>query len=121
MSGAAQREINTWVKSDAGYLDFEEEDRFIRKWIQERLAYLDQQYDIENVLNSVKVENARSILSVIGGQGRILIETSQALHTTLYNTTGIAVRQLDIPAGITEVRDLTRGIYLIEGKKVIVK
>lgn len=120
-SGADKRETERWVKNDAGTLDFDKEDEFLREWIHERLEYLDDQYDIENVLSTVKVENARMWFSLTGGQGRLLIETQQPLHTTLYNTAGQAVRQLDVPVGVTEINGLPKGIYIVDGQKVIVK
>lgn len=120
-SGADKRETERWVKTDVGQLDFDEEDLFLREWIHERLVYLDEQYDIENVLNTVKVENARTWFSLSGGQGRLLIETQQPLRTMLYNAAGQAVRRLDIPAGVTEINGLPKGLYVVDGQKVLIK
>lgn len=120
-SGAELRETERWVSTDAGLLDFDSEQSFLTQWIHDRLAYLDEQYDIENVLSTVKVEDAQARLTVSGGQGRILIESTQPRRTTLYNTAGVAVRQLELPAGVTEVRNLTKGLYVIDGHKVLVK
>lgn len=121
LSGAGDRETTRWVKSDAGALDFDAERSILADWIHKRLMYLDNQYDIENVLEAVKVQQVEARVRLHGGSGRILVETDRPLRTTLYNLAGIAVRQLDLPTGITEVDGLPKGVYLLEGHKVMVK
>ncbi|MCM1108995.1 MAG: CotH kinase family protein [Clostridium sp.] len=118
--GAARREIARWNDYDSKDMDFESEQEYIADWINRRLMFLDQQYDIENIETGIKESENASQLILTAGRGKILIKTSKPLQAPLYNVNGQMMRMLDIPVGYTEVNDLPAGIYLFCGKKIAI-
>lgn len=121
VSGADQRETNRWTTTGRDKLDFEDEKKFLSIWIEQRLAYLDEQYDIANIETAVQERTLHARFRVTGGQGRMLIESGSARTCTLYDVSGKVVRTLSVDEGFTEVNGLARGLYLIEGQKVMIR
>lgn len=118
--GAGAREIERWNGYDSKDMDFKQELEYISDWILHRLAYLDQQYDIENIDTGIRDAETEGDVILTGGRGKILVKTTQPLNTGLYNLNGQIIKQLNLPAGYTEVEGLPRGMYLLKGKKVMV-
>ncbi len=119
VSGAGDREDTRWVKNDATTLDFAAERIFLDNWIDKRLTYLDEQYDIATV--GIRVDEADDTFSATGGRGAILFRSAEARRVSLYDAAGRLVRHADLREGYTEVNNLPRGIYVVEGRKVMVR
>ena len=121
VSGADRRETNRWATTGKESLNFEDEKKFLSIWIEQRLAFMDQQYDIANIETAVQERTLHARFRVTGGQGRMLIESGSARTCTLYDVSGKVVRTLSVSEGFTEVNGLARGLYLIEGQKVMIR
>ncbi len=70
---------------------------------------------VENTILSEEVFN------VVGLNGAIRIDTNADQNLAIYNLSGMMVRNLEIQSGITFIQGIDPGIYIIKGKKVIVK
>lgn len=120
-SGAAAREVSVWNRVNNSGLNFEKELDYISSWIDERVAYLDDYYKIDEIDTSVGTVSATNDLHVAGGNGCLMVDTKSPLRVPLLMIDGRLVRQLDLPAGQTEIQGLRPGIYMLKGHKVLVK
>lgn len=58
-------------------------------------------------------------MKIINGKGQVTIETAEAATVAVYALTGAQVRQIELTEGVNIV-ELPAGIYVIDGKKVVV-
>ena len=122
-SGAGQREIARWNNTDAGSLDFDTEIEYLRQWIQARVNYLDKQYDIKNInLNvGVQVDSDQAYFKASGGDGCLLIETTQPCVVPLFNANGQILKTLQLSPGVNRIEGISKGLYFMKGHKVLVR
>ncbi len=59
--------------------------------------------------------------SVRGGNGEILISSDKAQTMSVYSLSGQMVKQANVKAGETIAVPVTAGLYIVNGKKIIVK
>ena len=60
-------------------------------------------------------------LRVYGTTGAVVVESSKDALVRIYNTAGSLIRSEQVAAGKTRIDSLNRGIYVVNGVKVIVK
>lgn len=119
-SGAAAREEGRWniYHSDiAGDVDY------ITGWIHDRLAYLDEQYGYTPPVVSDGVGYVSDDhVGVRGGRGCIIVHASGGGVTVrVYSVSGQLVRTVVPDGGLTTIDGLVPGVYVVNGKKVIVE
>lgn len=118
-SGAAGREQGKWsslhrnISSDVDY---------ICNWIEERLAYLDKEYGYTPVPDGIgNVAADDSPVSIMGGKGYLLIHSRKPGTANLYTVGGVLVKTVSLDQPMTRVEGLAPGIYVVKGKKAIVR
>lgn len=114
-SGAIKREQKQWSSYHSAILQDVE---YIQDWIKERLDFLDKQYGYVNT-NSVDYVELNNI-SVKAGQGYLLLYSDSAGTTNLYSINGQLIKVINFQPGITRIDNLSQGVYILNGKKVLV-
>lgn len=66
------------------------------------------------------VEGAEDIFRVRTNHGGISIETSKSCSVNIYSVGGMLVRSLELMPGITYLNGLSKGIYIVNGQKVVI-
>ena len=94
---------------------------FIHNWIDERIEFLDAQYDFDPSLVGIDNVTDESHFTLNSGQGCIIVRTTRPLQFTLYDASGKQVRNVHLKAGISKVDGLLPGLYIAAGKKVVIK
>lgn len=120
VSGASSREVTRWNNSDGIALDFDSEMSYIKSWIASRVEYLDKQYGFDaSVLgiNTLRVDR----FTASGAEGRIIVTSDNGIKLRIHTTDGVLVRTFDAPTGVSEITGLDPGIYIVNGKKVMVR
>ena len=72
----------------------------------------------DNTERGVEIE-ADDSFSVTGTVGGIVINSSKRQMFTIHNVTGVAVRKINVE-GVSYI-PMTSGIYIVNGKKVVVR
>jgi len=119
-SGAAAREQKLWrsYHSDiAGDVDY------ITEWIHSRLAFLDEQYGYTPPLHPDGVDYVNNdYIGVRGGRGCLFIHApGDGVTVRIYSVSGQLVRTVALTDSVTTVGGLMPGVYVVNGKKVIVE
>ena len=119
LSGADTREQGRWsqyhnnIATAVSYAD---------EWIRARLAYLDEQYGYDPETSGVETVNSQqSTINAQGGEGYISVNLPTAGHVDVYALGGQHLRSLDLPKGVHRISGIERGVYIVNGKKVLVK
>jgi hypothetical protein len=83
-----------------------------------RLYYL----SADTVSSSFRIKSIReeNSLKIVGGKGLITIESNKPCRIVVYSITGTIVRQSVVQEDVTNLENLAPGIYLVNGKKVVV-
>jgi hypothetical protein len=118
-SGAATRETSRWSASDIAT-----ELSYITNWVNERINYLDNKYDIGNIdikPTSVQQCSTANIFSVWSNQNHLYVESNRTSSISIYTLYGIHVKTVKIQNGVTDLGIYDSGIYIVGGKKVIVQ
>lgn len=118
-SGADSREATRW----SGYHNNIHGDvAYISTWINDRLAYLDTQYNYTPVVDGVQTAPAdEPFVAAKGGDGCIWLHANRAATVSIYTADGrlVTTHTLSQP---TERIDVGQpGVYVVAGQKVIVK
>lgn len=116
-SGADLREQKMWSDlhdNISGDVDY------ICDWIDERIEYLDRQYDFDPVAVGVDDLVKTVHVSVAGGKNCISVSTTTPQTLKLYNVSGTLIRTIEVGAGQTIINGLDKGVYVMNGQKVIV-
>ncbi len=72
--------------------------------------------------NLVRMMNAEDGLRIAVEQGMIIINSDSDCSVDVFTVEGISIRKVDVRAGETyKIDNLTRGIYIVAGRKVTVK
>ncbi len=119
-SGADTREVNKWNNSDGISLNFNTEMNYLNGWIHKRVAILDEQYGYDeeaNGISNVIVDR----FTISGADGRIIVTSDNGIKLRVYNMGGVLLRTFDAPPGVSEISGLMPGIYVVNGKKALVK
>ena len=117
-SGADLREQKKWSTLHS---DISGDVEYIHNWIDERIEFLDRQYNFDPVTVGLnEVEDAK-YFDVVGGNNCISISTSSPQTLNIYNVSGALVRSVQVGNGQTIVDNLDKGVYVVGNQKVIVK
>lgn len=117
-SNADQREQKRWnslhrnIKGDVDY---------ICEWIENRLDFLDQAYGYDPTTSGIKTIEDTDILGVAGGKGTIAIHSRYPASIQIYNLGGVLIRNVQIRDAFTEIDGFAPSVYIVAGKKVLVK
>jgi hypothetical protein len=116
-SGAIVREEKRWNKYHS---DIQTDVQYIQEWIAERLDYLDEQYGYVEIPDGVeRVEVNR--LTANGGYGCILVTAQTPQLLRVYSLSGQLVKSTQVDAGTSQISGLAKGVYIVNGIKVVVK
>lgn len=117
-SGAAQREEQRWPSLHNNILGDVD---YICDWIGDRLDMLDRQYGYTATGLSDAINNAGEYVGATGGTGCIYVHLNAAQTLRVYSAAGQLVRTVQAASGITKVDGISAGVYVVNGKKVLVK
>ena len=93
---------------------------YLNGWIHKRVATLDEQYGYDeeaNGISNVIVDR----FTISGARGRIIVTSDNGIRLRVYNMGGVLLRTFDALPGVSEISGLMPGIYVVNGKKAIVK
>ncbi len=87
---------------------------------------LEVEYSIEGLEVTMEPESSVGTLTadglrVYGTTGAVVVESSKDAMVRVYNTAGSLIRSEQVATGKTKIDSLNRGIYVVNGVKVIVK
>ena len=87
---------------------------------------LEVEYSLEGMKVQMEPESSVGTLTadglrVYGTTGAVVVESSKDALVRIYNTAGSLIRSEQVAAGKTKIDSLNRGIYVVNGVKVIVK
>ncbi len=119
-SGADEREVEKWNNSDGISLNFTTEMNYLNGWIHQRVATLDEQYGYDaeaNGISNVIVDR----FTISGADGRIIVTSDNGIKLRVYNMGGVLLRTFDAPPSVSEISGLMPGVYIVNGKKALVK
>lgn len=120
-SGADTREIDRWNGSNGIYMDFDAELDYLKEWIAERVAYLDEQYHYDPTPTGISSADAANDVAVTGGDGYILIRSNENQTLSVYNISGVCVQNVALRTGVNRIAIDIPGVYVVQGHKVIVR
>ena len=121
-SGAGQREELRWGDIDGIHLDFGYEQSYIEDWITQRIAVLDDKYDYLFVgIDTPPAHSKTSSLSLNTTPGCLHLLSDSDQSVTVHSLQGFPVATLHLQANEPARLPLSRGIYIIEGKKVMIR
>lgn len=120
-SGADTREIDRWNGSNGIYMDFDAELDYLKEWIAERVAYLDEQYHYDPTPTGISSADAANDVAVTGGDGYILIRSNENQTLPVYNISGVCVQNVALRTGVNRIAIDIPGVYVVQGHKVIVR
>ena len=109
---AAKGTYKVVVKAE-GYEDFV----FEGLEVEYSLEGLEIQMEPESSVGTLTADGLR----VYGTTGAVVVESSKDALVRIYNTAGSLIRSEQVAAGKTKIDSLNRGIYVVNGVKVIVK
>lgn len=119
-SGADTREGRKWASAHGR---IQSNVDYACEWIDQRIDVLDAQYGyIEpDAIGTVTVEKNKPYFGLSGGKGQIAIHSPQPQTLSIYNMSGRLIRTVRTVQSLTVVDGFLPGIYVVGGKKVIVK
>ncbi len=117
-SGADTREEGRWSEY---HQDIQGDVAYTTQWISERIATLDDIYNYKPVESGIDHYVGETPVAVKGGNGSISLFSAQNKTVNVYSVNGQKLRQVQLGKGIVTIDGLPSGIYLMEGKKVLVK
>ena len=118
-SGADIREAKRWSGSNGVTLDFDEDLTYVAQWIKGRINALDQQYGYEPT--AIGKTTTNDYVGISGSYNAIIIRANKPQDIVIYSLQGTNVKSVRVREGITTIKDIQPGIYIIKNKKVIVK
>ncbi len=118
-SKAIDREEERWYSY---HNDIAGDVEYICQWISDRIDYLDEQYEYDPVIDGISsVTGTDGNISAIGGKGTITLYATKATTAYIYNVSGMLVRTIQLDRPTVQADGFTPGIYIVNGKKVLVK
>ncbi len=117
-SRADEREEKKWRSYHS---DIQGDVEYICNWIDTRIATLDQQYDYVEPDAIDNVADEADYVGVRGSKGAILLNVMQPTTINVFDVSGKLVRTATVQRGMTRLDGIEAGVYVVEGKKVIVE
>ena len=102
-------------------MDFDAELDYLKEWIAERVAYLDEQYHYDPTPTGISSADAANDVAVTGGDGYILIRSNENQTLPVYNISGVCVQNVALRTGVNRIAIDIPGVYVVQGHKVIVR
>ncbi|MBO5698411.1 MAG: CotH kinase family protein [Bacteroidaceae bacterium] len=117
-SGADLREEKRWAGTNVKRYGIAKDVQYIKEWISQRLAFLDEQYGyvVPDGINKVQTD----FVGVTGGKGCLYVKSAIQQSINVYNLNGQLVRQALLNVGVNQIDGLTPGIYVVGATKVVV-
>lgn len=94
---------------------------YMKKWAETRIAKLDEKYGFDPAVAAVNDAKAESYFNVSGNRGSIGIRCGQDMEVSVHSLSGTLVRKVSIHSGFNVINGLAPGIYMVNGKKVVVE
>lgn len=117
-SGADEREGQRWAQYHS---DVKSAAEYMTEWMAKRIETLDNKYGYDPVIDGVNQAVAGNYLQISGGKNQITVRSGKAQHVRVFNLSGRMVRQGDLNEGFNVLNHFEPGIYVIEGRKVVVE
>lgn len=117
-SKADNREENRWSQYHNGIQTAAD---YMTNWIDDRIKALDEKYGYDPAMAAIDDAKAENYFKVTGDKGCMAIRCGKAQHATVYNLSGAMVRRVQLNEGLNTIHGLAAGIYVVNGKKVIVE
>ena len=117
-SHADQREQAAWPKYHNA---LQSEASYAENWVRERIAALDEKYGYDPAVTAIDQAKANSYFSVCGGNGAIAVNVAQPTLVRIYTLQGMLIRTVNVSSGLTPIRGLAAGAYIVNGRKVLVR
>jgi hypothetical protein len=119
--GAAAREQQRWAIGT-----FDSEITYLTDWIKSRTAYLDEKYDIKNIVVKPKPTGVQEISSnnfftAWSTNRTLVVESAKPMDVKVFSLSGQAVLHRHVNAGVSTLGALPEGIYIVNGKKISVR
>lgn len=119
-SGAEDRELSRWQNSDV-HMDFDYEMDYLKTWLEGRVSYLDKQYNYSKPIDPFDGIKNTKYLGMTGGKGCIYFHVVDPVIVNVYTVSGIKVATQEVSGNISKIDNLQPGIYVVNGKKVVVR
>ena len=119
-SGARMREEKRW-SSEGYHEDINADIEYMRDWISRRIVALDHQYGYDPATSGAANVEAPSHLQVEGGYGTLTAHAASPIELFVYNAGGQLVRHIRLTSGVTTIYNLSPGIYIANGQKVLIR
>ena len=119
-SGAEDREIKRWQGADV-YMDFDYEMDYLKTWIEGRIKYLDKQYNYSEPVDPYDGIKDTKYLGATGGKGCIYFHVIEPIVVNVYTVSGVKVTSQEVSGNISKIDGLQPGIYVVNGKKIVVR
>lgn len=84
------------------------------------------QYAVDNlklvsITTGVSTPEVNNGLTLSVNNSELIVNSPEKLNTTIYNMVGAKVKDLQLQAGYNTVSGLQRGIYIVDGQKVVIR
>ncbi len=117
-SGADARESSRWP----GYHpDIPGEMDYVSEWIRARVETLDALYNFDPIATGIDRYTGQTNVIVKGGRGSIIIFSATPKVVDIVAVNGQIIRQVNVDGTLVTESGFAPGIYVVEGKKIIVK
>lgn len=126
-------EAYTTTTDETGAFSFDVREKGTYKFVVKASGYedyvfdgLEVNYSVEGLEVQMTPESSVGTLTadglrVYGTTGAVVVESPSDALVRIYNTAGSLIRSEQVAAGKTKIDSLSRGIYVVNGVKVIVK
>lgn len=117
-SHADEREENRWPSIHNEIASAVE---YIEEWIPIRVASLDNKYGFDAALAGINSAKAEAYFSAIGRVGRIDLTVGADCEVSIFNLSGTLLKRVEAHTGHSSVGGLMPGVYVVNGRKVLVR
>lgn len=117
----SQADTREEAKKHTYHKQLQSEASYAQRWIRNRITALDKKYGYDPSVTSLNEAKADAYFNVRGGNGCIELCAGTPQTVRIYSLSGTLVRQLNVAAGFTPITTLQPGIYVVNGKKVVVE
>ncbi len=114
-------DIREQSKKHTYHKQIQTEATYAQNWIRKRITALDKKYGYDATTTALNEAKADDYFNVHGGHGRIELSVGTPQTVRIYTLSGMLVRQLEVEAGFTPITSLMPGVYVVNGKKVVVE
>lgn len=90
-------------------------------WMRKRVAALDEKYGYDPVVDAVNTAISDNYLNISGSNGSITFTSGKEQSVNIYDLNGKLVRQVALPQGFKVEKGFHPGIYIVSGRKVVVR